>query len=86
MTKLFLMAMLLVSCLSLFDESSMVFKLTESNFKSNVLMSEEFWLVEFYGTHEVTKRPGADTARNLHPSLRKLRTYSLGLSTLGPLI
>lgn len=48
-TKILVSLLLLGSGFALFSADSAVFKLTESNFKSTVLDSDEFWLVEFYG-------------------------------------
>ena len=48
---LLLSALLLVIGQSLYDDNSPVLKLTEKNFKESVLMSDEFWLVEFYGIY-----------------------------------
>ena len=50
MTKQLLVTLLCVSStLALFADDSAVFKLTASNFKDQVINSDEFWLVEFYG-------------------------------------
>ena len=43
-------ALLVASTLALYAEDSAVFKLTAPNFESMVLNSDEFWMVEFYGT------------------------------------
>ena len=40
---------LVVSTFALFSDDSAVFKLTAKNFKTEVVNSDEFWLVEFYG-------------------------------------
>jgi hypothetical protein len=47
--SLLLVFLLVVSTLSLFADDSAVFKLTAKNFQDEVLDSEDFWLVEFYG-------------------------------------
>lgn len=44
-TKIIVALLLVGSTLALFNADSAVFKLTESNFKSTVLDSDEFWLV-----------------------------------------
>ena len=58
---LFLLA--IVPCLALYDDGSAVFKLTSENFKPQVVNSEEFWLVEFYGTCSLSQLLGVATAR-----------------------
>jgi len=45
MKQSIIVALLLVSTLTLFSDDSAVFKLTTKNFKSAVLESDEFWLV-----------------------------------------
>lgn len=51
MTKQIFIALLLVaSSLALFSDDSAVFRLTAKNFKEEVVNSDDFWLVEFYGT------------------------------------
>lgn len=49
MKTIILLTILFGLSLCLFDDNSAVVKLTEKNFKSLVLDSEELWLVEFYG-------------------------------------
>lgn len=50
MLKAFVLGFLLIALgCCLYDENSAVVKLTERNFKDLVLMSDEYWLVEFYG-------------------------------------
>lgn len=48
--SLIIVLLLVVSCLSLFADDSAVLKLTAKNFEREVLESDEFWLVEFYGS------------------------------------
>lgn len=48
--QILLILALTVSTFALFKDDSAVFRLTANNFKSTVLDSDEFWLVEFYGT------------------------------------
>jgi hypothetical protein len=47
--KLILLLLLVISTFALFKDDSAVFKLTAKNFEAEVLDSDEFWLVEFYG-------------------------------------
>lgn len=76
MTKQLLLALLCIgSTLALFADDSAVFKLTASNFKDQVINSDEFWLVEFYGTHSLSQLPGADIAKDRLPSSRRLPRY-----------
>jgi hypothetical protein len=50
MTKELLVVLLcLSSAFALFKDDSAVFRLTAKNFKEEVVNSDEFWLVEFYG-------------------------------------
>lgn len=42
------MALFTTYCLAFYDNSKEVVKLTEANFKSKVLDSDELWLIEFY--------------------------------------
>lgn len=51
--KLFILALLVIGTLCLFESGSPVFKLTASNFKSQVLDSDEPWLIEFYGRNQL---------------------------------
>lgn len=51
--KIILFLLLVVSTMALFKDDSAVFKLTAKNFQSTVLDSDEFWLVEFYGTSRI---------------------------------
>ena len=75
MIKALTLTLFLVSTLALFADDSAVFKLTANNFKSSVLESDEFWLVEFYGKRVTTQLPGVDTARGLLLSTKKLPKF-----------
>jgi hypothetical protein len=66
-----LSVMLVVGAVGLFADDSAVFRLTANNFKSSVLESDEFWLVEFYGSSRNTQLPGAATANIQLLSSRK---------------
>lgn len=49
-SPIFILLLVATPSLALYDaEDSAVYKLTEKNFGPQVLESEEFWLVEFYG-------------------------------------
>jgi hypothetical protein len=71
MNKQILLFLCMASALALFSDDSAVFKLTAANFKEQVINSEDFWLVEFYGTSIFTQLPGADTARGRLLSSKK---------------
>lgn len=49
MNRTVLVLFFITYALALYHDDSPVFKLTEKNFKSSVLESDEFWFVEFYG-------------------------------------
>lgn len=76
MIKTLVVCLLFASTLCLFSEDSAVVKLTESNFKSLVLESEELWLVEFYGKYLLIQPLGVDTVKvRPHKYKKQPRSY-----------
>ena len=47
--QLLVITLLSFSAFALFSDDSAVFRLTAKNFKDEVVHSDDFWLVEFYG-------------------------------------
>ena len=76
MSKFLLVFVLcLASAVALFSDDSAVFRLTANNFKDEVVNSDEFWLVEFYGISRLIKLLGVDIVSHQLLNSRKQLKY-----------
>jgi protein disulfide-isomerase A6 len=67
---------LTAACSALYTSSDDVVELTEANFKTRVLQSDEFWLVEFYA-------PWCGHCKSLAPEWKKAATALKGVVNVG---
>lgn len=73
---LILLSALVPHILSLYSSNSPVVQLTSSNFKSQVVKSDEIWLVEFYA-------PWCGHCKNLVPEWEKAAKALKGIIKIG---
>ncbi|CAD6185307.1 unnamed protein product [Caenorhabditis auriculariae] len=74
--KLVLIALAIGACSAMYSKKDDVVELTEANFQSKVLASDDIWIVEFYA-------PWCGHCKNLVPEYKKAATALKGVAKVG---